>query len=102
MQGRFKRLVHWLLEGSVLGQDRAPEDIFSPVGTVGHTGWSTYDGSQLIPLYEDIDEGCVDEMIQPVRPLGRFIPTMNDCHTFVDQVLKHCAMRKSYSTMPRQ
>ncbi|KAG9575752.1 hypothetical protein KCV01_g17711, partial [Aureobasidium melanogenum] len=80
------------LGGGVPGQDRPPDAIFSPVGTVDHTGQSTEDGSQLIPLYEDIDEGCVDEMIQPGRPLGRFIPTMNDCHTFVDQVLKHCAM----------
>ncbi|HKU19316.1 MAG TPA: RHS repeat-associated core domain-containing protein [Candidatus Saccharimonadales bacterium] len=86
--------------GGVPGQGEPPDAPGTPVGTVDHTGQSNQPGSYSIPLPYDVDEDCVNDMIKPGRDLGRFIPGVNDCHTFVQQVLQHCRKRKIVRTMP--
>ncbi|GLQ93473.1 hypothetical protein GCM10007901_24240 [Dyella acidisoli] len=86
--------------GGVPGQDEPPDSPGTPVGTIDHTGQSDQSGSYSIPLPYDVDEDCVNDMIKPGRDLGRFLPAINDCHTFVQQVLQHCRKHKTLRTMP--
>lgn len=86
--------------GGVPGQDEPPDAPGVPVETVDHTGQSNQPGSYSIPLPYDVDEDCVNNMIKPGRDLGRFLPAINDCHTFVQQVLTHCRKHKSVKPKP--
>ena len=90
--------------GVVPGGAAGPDGYASPVGTVDHSGQSIESGSHLIRQYEDdeVDEGCVNNMIKPGRDIGSFLPPFYDCHTFVNQVIEHCSVhKKSISLMPR-
>ena len=80
--------------GNVPGQGEPPDAPGSPVATVDHKGQSQQPGAYEYPLPFDVDEQCVNEMIEPGRDLGSFIPGINDCHTFVQQVLTHCRLHK--------
>ena len=86
--------------GGVPGQGEPPDAPFTNVGTIDHTGQSNQPGAYSIPLPDDMDESCVNEMINPGRDLGKFIPGVNDCHTFVQQVISHCRLHKPLRLMP--
>lgn len=86
--------------GGVPGQGEPPDAPFTNVGTIDHTGQSNQPGAYSIPLPDDMDESCVNEMISPGRDLGKFIPGVNDCHTFVQQVISHCRLHKPLRLMP--
>jgi hypothetical protein len=88
--------------GGVPGQGEPPDAPGTPVGTIDHTGQSSQPGSYSIPLPDDLDEDCVNNMIKPGRDLGSFLPGLNDCHTFVQQVIAHCRKHKFIRTMPLQ
>jgi RHS repeat-associated protein len=86
--------------GDVPGQNEPPDAPGTPVGTIDHSGQFKEPGSRAIPLPFDVDEDCVNGMIKPGQDLGRFLPGINDCHTFVQQVLQHCRKHKIVRTMP--
>lgn len=41
-------------------------------------------------VLQNVDEDCVNEMIEPGRPTGRWIPGANDCWSFVRLVISQC------------
>lgn len=60
--------------------------IGSPVETVDH-GTRSAGRSAECRLAPGADEANVNRLISPGRPLGRFIPPMNYCHSFVRDTL---------------
>ena len=80
--------------GEIPGQGINKDLPFIPVGTIDHSGQSAQPGSHPIPLPFPVNEQCVDGLINPGQDLGRFIPGINDCHTFTDDTLKRCRMNQ--------
>lgn len=59
-----------------------------PVQTCPHTGQSAQSNSTCVPV-ANVDEQCVDNLINPGRDLGRWGPT-NQCQSFTGDVLNQC------------
>jgi RHS repeat-associated protein len=68
----------------------APDMPFTKVHTKDHSGQSKASNAQQVKLPYEVDEQCVNERIRPGRELGRFVPGMNDCQSFVGGVLDQC------------
>jgi len=67
-----------------------------PLTTNDHTGEHEADNASCSDV-PDVDEECVDSMIEPGKTLGGFGP-QNNCQTFVASVLNSCTVADS----PRQ
>ncbi|MBZ5532401.1 MAG: peptidase C39, bacteriocin processing [Acidobacteriia bacterium] len=80
--------------GDVPGQGRADFPL-APVSTIDHTGQSKSPDATEVPIPFPVNEECVNALIAPGRPLGLFVPSSNDCHTFDARVLDLCRA-KSY------
>lgn len=76
-------------ERTVPGHQPSPDLPFVSVETVDHSGQAVEAGSVRDEI-SDVDENCVDQLIAPGRPLGRWVPAYNDCNTFVDEVIGQC------------
>jgi RHS repeat-associated protein len=63
-----------------------------PTAVVDH---STESGTDITCTeVEDVDEECVNRLIQPGRPTGPWIPVANDCWRFVDNVISKCRSKE--------
>jgi RHS repeat-associated protein len=74
--------------GGVPAQNGESDFFGVPVEVVDHTGQSTEENSHCDHV-QNVDEDCVNRMLQLRRDLGRFWPT-NNCQTFVMDVLIQC------------
>lgn len=74
--------------GGVPAQDGDSGYPGMPVGMTDHTGQSTADNAHCDHV-ENVDENCVNRLIQIGRDLGRFWPT-NNCQTSVMDILIEC------------
>lgn len=80
--------------GDVPGQGNNKDWPGVPVEIVDHSGQSGQPGAIPLPYPHPVDEQCVDDQLLPGTDLGRFIPGMNDCHTFTKDVLDKCRTDK--------
>lgn len=62
-----------------------------------HTGRGDLPGSRCVPVEEagqgwaNVDASCVKDQMSIGRDTGTWIPTQNDCHTVVEQVMDSCS-----------
>lgn len=82
---------HWLKTDSTeAGLKKETENgIFSNSSWEDHTGQSEQPDAKCWPV-PNVDEGCVDKLIQPGTDIGTYFPGANDCQTNVREVLDHC------------
>lgn len=78
--------------GGVPAQDGDSGFFGDPVQVNDHTGESTADNAHCDHV-ENVDEDCVNKMLEIGTDLGGFWPT-NNCQTFVMDVLIQCATNK--------
>lgn len=62
-----------------------------PTTTNDHTGQHSQPGAKCYVM-KDVDEDCVNRMIKPGQPTGRWWP-WNNCNTFVSDVLSECSTK---------
>ena len=67
----------------------APDAIGSPTAINNHSGQYAQSGASYFTV-TDVDEDCVNRMLEIGKPEGPFLPGINDCHTFVSNVLDAC------------
>jgi RHS repeat-associated protein len=86
------------MNGQVPGQEGRSDWPFDPTQTVDHSGQSNAPNARRIRIPFPVDEQCIDRLIAPGRPTGRWTP-LNQCQSFVDDVLNQC--RIQMTPMPR-
>ena len=67
----------------------APDAIGSPTTINDHSGQYAQPGASYFQV-PDVDEGCVNRLLVIGKPEGPFYPGLNDCHTFVSNMLDAC------------
>jgi hypothetical protein len=82
---------HWLKTDSTeAGLKKETEGgLFSNSSWEDHTGQSEQPNATCWPV-PNVDEGCVDKLIQPGTDIGTYFPGANDCQTNVREVLDYC------------
>ena len=77
------------IPGRAAGQGDSTGDLFSTTQWVDHSGQSKAPDAQCWPV-SNVDEQCVDRLIQPGTDAGRWIPSLNDCQTNPPEVFNYC------------
>lgn len=80
--------------GNVPGQG-APDLPFTPTTVNDHSGQSTKSDAHVVPYSgPPLNEQCVNKLLKPGSKTGPFVPFVNDCHTFVLDVIEQCHEKK--------
>lgn len=74
--------------GGIPAQNGNSDLPYSPVQVVDHTNQSLAENARCDHV-ENIDEACVNSLLEIGRSLGRFGPT-NNCQTFTTEVIRSC------------
>lgn len=73
--------------GGGLPDGSAP--IMQPTTLNDHRGQAMRPDADCEPV-PNVDEDCVNEELRIGRPMGPWLPTVNDCHTVAEGILRSC------------
>ena len=82
--------------GGVPGRDSVPDVPGSRTAVNDHTGQGNDAGSTCVPAGEfnprwrNVDQSCVESASPLGRSTGRWVPPVNDCHTWVEETMEGC------------